>query len=77
MHLGYATKSTGELIASYIKSAVTGIQTFLEKYGDDGRDELNQVSAPHIIAMAPATDSRIGYSGVEISSNNTLKTNIG
>ncbi|KAL8708421.1 MAG: hypothetical protein Q9220_006711 [cf. Caloplaca sp. 1 TL-2023] len=63
----FSQESPGQMFAEYIENAINGIRGFLDRFGDDGKDELNSVASAHVILIAPATDPKTYYSGVEIS----------
>ena len=50
----------------YIERAIVRIDEFIQKYGDDGKVELNNLASKHVITLAP-TERDIGYTGCDIS----------
>ena len=51
----------------YIETATSRIQDFVDKYGDDGKAELNKTAADHVVTIAPTNDPSIEYTGCDIS----------
>ena len=51
----------------YIEAAISRIQDFVDKYGNDGKGELNKTAAGHIVTIAPTNDPNIEYTGCDIS----------
>ena len=57
--------------SSYVSSAITRIEEYVKKYGDDGRDELNNLASNHAVTLEPTDNEKIGrYNGCDIANGN-------
>ncbi|CAD6586150.1 MAG: hypothetical protein ASARMPRED_002455 [Alectoria sarmentosa] len=60
----FAKESLGQM---YCQNATRGISDYVEKYGADGKSELNTVASSHTMTLEQTTNPKISYSGCEIS----------
>ncbi|KAK2590944.1 hypothetical protein QQS21_011363 [Conoideocrella luteorostrata] len=69
---GYAKESTGSMITAYIEGVEWQLRSFVDKYGDDGKHELNTLAHAHIITMDIDTNKKVSYCGCEVSPTGQL-----
>src|SRR5437763_1444341 len=53
-----------DLCPSYITGATDKIKQYIDKYGDEGKNELNTVAMKHVIQMS--NDPNVSYCGCDI-----------
>ncbi|KAJ4159795.1 uncharacterized protein LMH87_007737 [Akanthomyces muscarius] len=68
----WAKESTGAMIAEYVRCAVNGLRRYIDKHGDDGKQEINQVASAHNLVMDIDVDNKISYCGAGITSSGQL-----
>ncbi|KAJ6789756.1 hypothetical protein PWT90_06777 [Aphanocladium album] len=65
----YAKESTGAMIAD---CAIWGLRRYVEKYGDDAKQEINKVASTHTLVMDLDVDKKVSYCGCGITSSGQL-----
>ncbi|GAM85435.1 hypothetical protein ANO11243_034420 [Dothideomycetidae sp. 11243] len=50
----------------YLDAAVYNLKDFVNKFGDDGKNELNNVASAHVIGMDETQDTTISYCGCDV-----------
>ncbi|OAR03015.1 hypothetical protein LLEC1_06071 [Akanthomyces lecanii] len=68
----WAKESTGAMIAEYVRCAVSGLRRYIDKYGDDGKQEINKVASAHTLIMDIDVDKKISYCGAGITPSGQL-----
>lgn len=56
----------------YVKGAVRQLQRYVEKYGDDGKKEINTVASAHVITMDIDEKDKVSYCGAEVTATGQL-----
>ena len=64
---GFVKQNPGGAICAYIEPAIRRMHEYLEKFGDDGKRELNSLASAHTITIEETSRADISYSGSEIS----------
>ncbi|MCJ1247059.1 hypothetical protein MMC30_004270 [Trapelia coarctata] len=64
---GYAKENPGSMFAAYIEGAIYNLQSFVKEYGDDGKNELNEVALKHNITLNFTDNKDIYYCGCDIA----------
>lgn len=80
------TNSSASLIPDlrYLDALVHNIKRFVDKFGEDGKGEINTVCSKHQIIFAPQDTTKFSYGGLDVkdgalrlvSSDNNLGTNV-
>ena len=55
------------MLTSYFVASTRGIKNYIEKYGNEGKNELNKLASAHIMTLEPVTTQDFFYCGCEIS----------
>lgn len=64
----YASR-LGTVISWYMEPFIKNTKKFLEKYGDDGKEELNTIVSSHSIAFGPQDSTKFSYGGLVIEND--------
>ena len=64
---GFVKQNPGRAISLYIEDAIPHVEQFVDKYGEDGKRELNSLASAHAITIEETGRSDIFYSGCEVS----------
>ncbi|POR37052.1 Uncharacterized protein TPAR_02755 [Tolypocladium paradoxum] len=68
----YAKRATGSMLAGYINGAESQLRSFVDKYEDDGKQELNTICSAHVITMDLDVNKKVSYCGCEVSPSGQL-----
>ncbi|KAJ0386655.1 hypothetical protein COL922a_003888 [Colletotrichum nupharicola] len=66
---GYAKQSLGSCIAQYITSAIYNLKSYTEKYGEEGKNEINSICHTRSLIIDlddRPKDKRVSYCGVTV-----------
>lgn len=66
----YGRDSLGACLASYVSDAIYNLKYFLEKHGDQGKDEINTVCSAHTLTLAFDESGKIRYCGCDVHDGN-------
>jgi hypothetical protein len=69
---GYAKTSTGSMIAEYIDSAIQRLKSFVERYDDEVKSEINAICHSHVLTMDLDADNKCHYNGCTVSASGQL-----
>lgn len=56
----------------YVKAAQGQLKSFIDKYGDDGKEEINNVCTAHTITLDIDTENKVRYNGCVVSPEGQL-----
>ncbi|XEV02213.1 hypothetical protein FSHL1_007500 [Fusarium sambucinum] len=68
---GYET-SVGDLIARYIDDILYQLRQFVDRNGNEARDEINEICSAHVITIDCDDTKTISYCAVKVSSEGQL-----
>ncbi|OAQ60532.1 hypothetical protein VFPPC_06664 [Pochonia chlamydosporia 170] len=69
---GYAKESPGAMINAYVEGVEWQLKSFVSKYGDDGKNELNTLAHAHVLTMDLDVNKKFSYCGCEVSESGAL-----
>lgn len=61
----YASR-LGQVIVWYIEPLVSNVKRFVDKFGEDGKGELNSIVASHTITFGPQDSTQFSYGGLVV-----------
>lgn len=64
----YASR-LGTVITWYIEPFVKNMKKFVEKYGDDGKKELNSLVSSHTVSFGPQDSTKFSYGGLVVENS--------
>ena len=57
----------GKMLHNYFSVNTQGVKNYIEKYGNEGKNELNKLASSHTMTLEPVTTQDFFYCGSELS----------
>lgn len=64
----YASR-LGQVIVWYMEPLVKNMKEFVNKFGDDGKKEINSTVGSHTVAFGPQDSTKFSYGGLVVENN--------
>ncbi|RFN46336.1 hypothetical protein FIE12Z_9410 [Fusarium flagelliforme] len=68
----WAQQGLGDVIARYVEGAVDQLRYFVERDGDEVKDEINEICSAHILTLDYDDTKTVDYCGVRVSPEGKL-----